>query len=579
MLLMKIAPDEQEINCAVDLLVNRYNISAQLLGKLFDLRHKNQANQLLKKLTGDNLDRVSLARLLIFKEGPTLFTGSDLETIKLRKRLLDALNSDSIIELFDKHIKNGNSTTKANMITKLAERRWDANGKWANDFVSVLEFPRIFAGVQQREQVPTIVDIQPRLKIPKLVDFQKDLKARMLNVLENTGDRTRCIVTLPTGGGKTRVAVEAFIEWMQPRFSMNKYLVWIAQSEELCEQAISCIQAMWGDREFIKDLRIYRYFKGKDINKDDLIGGVVISSINQLYNRIKAQDECLDVILENTGAMIIDEAHRATTPMYNVLFDKAESICGKDLFPVCGLTATPGRTTINNNNDTPKLVKRFEAYLIKPSLGVEYEADPLLFFREQGYLAKANHIVFQSGKDYELTEEQIRQIQKEGDITDKVFLKELANDNDRNLCIIKRLLKIPKGNRALVYACTVDHANFLATLLNASGRSAGVISSDTASSIRRGMIEDFRNGSLDYICNYGVLTTGFDAPKTNYIVLCRPTTSEILYEQIIGRGLRGPIFGGTEYCTIIDFADNIKHLGLPLAYKRFSDFWTSDNIS
>jgi len=90
------------------------------------------------------------------------------------------------------------------------------------------------------------------------------------------------------------------------------------------------------------------------------------------------------------------------------------------------------------------------------------------------------------------------------------------------------------------------------------------------------MIEDFKNGKLDFICNYGVLTTGFDAPKTSCIVLCRPTTSEILYEQIIGRGLRGVRFGGTEYCKIIDFADNIERLGVPLAYKRFSDLWTTD---
>ncbi|WP_218244065.1 hypothetical protein, partial [Pseudomonas sp. 2995-3] len=68
-------------------------------------------------------------------------------------------------------------------------------------------------------------------------------------------------------------------------------------------------------------------------------------------------------------------------------------------------------------------------------------------------------------------------------------------------------------------------------------------------------------------------TTGFDAPNTEYIVICRPTTSELLYEQIVGRGLRGPKFGGTEERTIIDFADNLLRLGKPLAYQRFHQFW------
>jgi superfamily II DNA or RNA helicase len=104
----------------------------------------------------------------------------------------------------------------------------------------------------------------------------------MLQVLSQDGDRTRCLVTLPTGGGKTRVAVESFIDWMQPRFSEGKYLVWIAQSEELCEQVISCVQQMWGSREFVSSLRVYRFFGGRDIPKDELCGGVVVSSIQQI---------------------------------------------------------------------------------------------------------------------------------------------------------------------------------------------------------------------------------------------------------------------------------------------------------
>ena len=59
-------------------------------------------------------------------------------------------------------------------------------------------------------------------------------------------------------------------------------------------------------------------------------------------------------------------------------------------------------------------------------------------------------------------------------------------------------------------------------------------------------------------------------------MICRPTTSVILYEQIVGRGLRGPKFGGTEECTIIDFADNINRLGGPLAYQRFAEDWQWD---
>jgi superfamily II DNA or RNA helicase len=86
-------------------------------------------------------------------------------------------------------------------------------------------------------------------------------------------------------------------------------------------------------------------------------------------------------------------------------------------------------------------------------------------------------------------------------------------------------------------------------------------------------LEQFKNGEIQYVVNYGVLTTGFDAPKTENIVICRPTFSEVLYEQIVGRGLRGSKFGGTNKCTIIDFCDNYQRFGDQQAYNRFREFW------
>lgn len=71
---------------------------------------------------------------------------------------------------------------------------------------------------------------------------------------------------------QTRLAVESFIEWMHVRFSEGKYMIWIAQSEELCEQAISCISDMWQEKEFPEALRIYRYFAGKSVGEDQLVG-------------------------------------------------------------------------------------------------------------------------------------------------------------------------------------------------------------------------------------------------------------------------------------------------------------------
>jgi superfamily II DNA or RNA helicase len=183
--------------------------------------------------------------------------------------------------------------------------------------------------------------------------------------------------------------------------------------------------------------------------------------------------------------------------------------------------------------------------------------------------------LYDSGREYTLTDDELDEMKREDDLP-AAFLKRLAMDKVRNLRIVRRLLRLPKGTPTLVYACTVEHAYFLSVILTAQGWKSGAVSAGTPVTLRRALVRDFKEGKLQFLCNYGVLTTGFDAPKTECIALCRPTTSEVLYEQIIGRGLRGPQFGGTPECTIIDFADNIRRLGPPLAYARFKDFWSDE---
>ncbi len=568
---MQIFPTKPEIKRAADLLVNKYHVSTQLLGKLFGATQRDNANSILTSLGGKRLTTLDVARLLVRREGPELFTGSHEDTRELRLHLLKQLADEKVKKLFQRHRpSDSNISSPSYMRRPLARRKWHAGRHWARDFVKELGFPPIFAGIVQPTKIPTIQDVPPLEVPPELAEFQEGLKKKMLDVLNQDGDKTRCVVTLPTGGGKTRVAVEAFIDWMQPRFAEGKYLVWIAQSEELCEQAIACIESMWGSRQFVGSgsLRIYRFFGGRDIPEEALRGGAVVASIQQLHSRIKSGDESFETILSNTGAMIIDEAHRAVSPMYNGLLDAAEKICGSDLFPICGLTATPGRP----DPETDKLVGRFEAYLIKPDLGPEYEQYPLRYFRKHKFLAQAHHILYRSGCEYKLTDNEVEKVEKEEDLPSE-FLKRLADDNRRNRFIVQRLLDLPKGTSTLVYACTVEHAYFLSNLLSAKGRRSGAVSSETPITLRRALIHDFKEKKIEFLCNYGVLTTGFDAPKVNCIALCRPTTSAVLYEQIIGRGLRGPRFDGTPECEIIDFADNIHRLGPPLAYKRFEYLW------
>ena len=87
------------------------------------------------------------------------------------------------------------------------------------------------------------------------------------------------------------------------------------------------------------------------------------------------------------------------------------------------------------------------------------------------------------------------------------------------------------------------------------------------------VLEEYRSGKVKVIVNFNLLTTGFDVPGTNIIVITRPTSSLVTFSQIVGRALRGPKVGGAEYSKIYNCQDweignDEKHI-----YEFFSDYW------
>lgn len=568
---------KEEVEKTVDLLINKYNISTHFLNELYGVKAKKISGNVMKMKKGKELDRESLCRLLVIREGISLFAGA--EKRKLRKLIIDNMDDETIKTLYSKYPDDKkNITSVSRMKTSLSESKWYSGKGLAYDFVKATDFPLILAGIKAKKEElkPSVEIIEPLKKIPELTEYQLEIKEKLLEILNLKAEKTRCMISLPTGGGKTRVAVEAFLDWLQKSFDENKYMLWIAQSEELCEQCISCIQQMWSSREFILPLRIYRFFGKYRANLEQLNGGVVVASINKLYCGINDNDSAIDEILSNVGAMIIDEAHRSSTMMYDVLIDRAKKLTNDKLFAICGLSATPGRNTIMNG-DIDKLVNRFQMNLIIPKcIENSSECDnPLDYFKKNKYLSRVKHIIYKSNIEYTIPDAEVEKIKGNNDYS-VAQLKKIAMDHSRNRLIVNRLLKINRNEPTLIYACTVDHAKELSTMMNELGRTSAYIDSSTNNTERRITIREFTEGKIEFLFNFGVLTTGFDAPKTRNIVICRPINSDILYEQIIGRGIRGVKFGGTEECTVIDFSDNIHNLGKQQAYLRFQEYWDDE---
>ncbi len=172
-----------------------------------------------------------------------------------------------------------------------------------------------------------------------------------------------------------------------------------------------------------------------------------------------------------------------------------------------------------------------------------------------------------------MTSAQWRQFEKFKDLPGD-YLNQLGLSQERNARIIRRLARLPKRRRAIVFACSIAHAEILTVALNqalGSGSSA-VVTGQTPRAERADVIERFRGGQLRFLCNVGVLTTGFDAPRADVVCLTRPTTSAILYEQMVGRGLRGPRNGGTRRCLVVDVQDDGMPEGI-LSYARVLELW------
>lgn len=98
----------------------------------------------------------------------------------------------------------------------------------------------------------------------------------------------------------------------------------------------------------------------------------------------------------------------------------------------------------------------------------------------------------------------------------------------------------------------------MAARLYIAGIPAAAVSRTTPTSSRRYFLERFQRGEIRVLCNHSVLTTGFDAPKTDMVLIARQVFSPVRYMQIVGRGMRGEKNGGTSSCRLVTVVDNLR---------------------
>jgi DNA repair protein RadD len=151
-----------------------------------------------------------------------------------------------------------------------------------------------------------------------------------------------------------------------------------------------------------------------------------------------------------------------------------------------------------------------------------------------------------------------------------------ADNTPRRLQILEYVAGLAQDPTALIlyFGPSVRDAEAMAYMIRSTtSLNAAVISAETRESTRRAIVEDFKRQRIRVLCNCEVLTTGFDAPLVTHVIIGRPTVSRVLYEQMAGRALRGPKFGGTERAHIVDCVDGFRGPRPRLGYQQFRAVW------
>jgi superfamily II DNA or RNA helicase len=380
------------------------------------------------------------------------------------------------------------------------------------------------------------------------------------------------MLSLPTGAGKTRVAVEATIRLLRklPESEAGLPVLWVAQTEELCEQAVQAWQYAWRAIGPARHLTVSRLWAGNDADPVGAGHHVVVTIDAKLHRVISTASYAW---LRDARAVIADEAHSSITPRYTEVFKALGLTAHRTDRPLVGLTATPYRG--HNAEETGRLIARYGKHRLDfdddgtPILG----SKPHITLQSFEVLSRVRHEELK-GAFLELDAAERRDFERLRRLPASAE-ERLGLDAERNRQLIDRILAFPGDWQVLLFATGVNHARTMAALLNRRGVTAAAVSGDMDAGHRRHAIDRFRKGEVQVLTNYGVLTQGFDAPATRVVIVARPTYSPNLYQQMVGRGLRGPKNGGKDECLIVNVADNIAQYGDELAFREFERLWSA----
>jgi DNA repair protein RadD len=354
----------------------------------------------------------------------------------------------------------------------------------------------------------------------KLREYQQQAVNNAVKFFQKKRDPA--VIVLPTGAGKSLVIAEL------ARIAKGRVLV-LAHVKELVEQ----------NYEKYKSYGLDAGIFSASLGKKDYDHKAIFGSVQSVA---RAPDE----FFNDFSLLVIDECHRVADESATQYQEVIKKLLARNpKLCILGLTATPYRLGVG--------------WIYEYSQRGEMKTDKKRFFKQcvyelpLAYMIKNHYLTTPVKVDIPVTCYDFSELTDKDRMYTAAEVEEVLKGQKRlTPFIIKNIIDITeryKRQGVMIFSSSVKHAEEIMSYLPAED--SRLVLGDTVMSDRNEIVSDFKKKKFKYLVNVSVLTTGFDAPHVDVIAILRPTESNSLYQQIVGRGLR--LSEDKKDCYVLDY--------------------------
>jgi len=347
-----------------------------------------------------------------------------------------------------------------------------------------------------------------------LYDYQEEDLNTIFQFLDDNQDNSNLLYQLPTGGGKTVVFSEIAKRFIE---KTKKKVVVLTHRIELSLQTSKMLKG-FGVKNKIINSEVKEWQ-----DQDEYM--CFVAMVETLNNRL--QEEKIEI--NNIGLVIIDEAHYNS---FRKLFKFFENSV------IIGVTATP----LSSNIKLP-MKDNYKKLIVGESI------ESLI---QKKFLAKANMY------NYDVSLQTLK-LGISGDYTVKSSDELYGNHSMLNK-LVAAYSEIAKGTKTLIFNNGINTSRYVCETFKKAGYNIRHLDNKNNASERKEILQWFKETPDAILTSVSILTTGFDEPSVETIILNRATRSLTLYFQMIGRGSR--YLPKKEEFHVIDMGNNVARFGL-----------------